>query len=340
MSLVERTHPVEGGGDGDRGLQRQLTKELVSVEHTLPRHDHRLLSLVDYIRHRLQVLDFLASLRCQGWHQVFFVFVAGVGVETLDDDILGQVDQDRALLAGVGVVESFVDNIRKLLDTLQLVRPLRAGPYDVTSRTFLEGVSADGSGGDLTDKGDHWCAVGERVLQRGHKVGGAGSTRRKCDTGGQPTPRPRITLRRVTRALLAGIVDEFDCASVKAISDWQHSPPRVSEHVGHAILPELLLQNLTTVHSGELLQVALGVEYDISRLQAPRDFLPMTDMGKTLTLGGSLRRGAIKATLAFVCAGGRAGRAQSQRSLTQSSGCDSPQHSGLCTQLSPAQCSQ
>ena len=65
-------------------------------------------------------------------------------------DVLGQIDKHRAGATGLGNVKSFVDTSWNVMRVLDQHVPLRAGTGDAGDVRFLERVSANGAGGDLT----------------------------------------------------------------------------------------------------------------------------------------------------------------------------------------------
>lgn len=91
------------------------------------------------------------------------------------EGVLGDVDEDGAGAAGGGDVEGLGDGVRDVLGLGDQEVVLGDRHRDAADVGFLEGVGADGLGGDLSGDRDERDGVHVRVGDRGDQVGGAGA---------------------------------------------------------------------------------------------------------------------------------------------------------------------
>ena len=101
----------------------------------------------------------------------------------LDEDVLGDVDQDRALATGGGDVERFLDRRRDFGGAHQQVVVLRDRQGDAGDVGFLEPVAADQVSGDIAGQHDHRHGVHVGGGDAGDEVGRAGAGGGQADAG-------------------------------------------------------------------------------------------------------------------------------------------------------------
>ena len=224
--------------------------ELVELLRAVRQHDaapgieHRLLGVEDHV---------------QGPGHLPGIGMVG-GVVALDLDglgklghgaglthILGQVHQHRPRPPGPGDMKGLVYRLGQILDVLDQVVVLGAGPGDAHDVHLLKGVVADQGGGHLA--GEHHDGDGVQVGRGNarHRVGGAGA---RGDQGHPHLGRgPGIAVRGVDRSLFVAYQDMPDAGGpVQFVIDIEDHPAGVTEDVLDSLPLQAFHQNLGAGH--------------------------------------------------------------------------------------------
>jgi hypothetical protein len=189
--------------------------------------------------------------------------------------VLGQVDDHRTRPAVGRHVDGLVQDARQVLDRLDQIVVLGAGPGDAGGVGLLEGVVADQVGRYLPGQADQRDRVHQRVGQAGHRVGGPRPGGHQ--DGADPAGRTRIALGRVDRALLVAHQDVAQRILLEQrIVDRQHRAAGIAEdHV------DALVQQGADHHgrSGHLLashlpRIPSNDSPRVKKTPAPRPPLP------------------------------------------------------------------
>ncbi len=165
----------------------------------------------------------------------------------LHQDVLGQVDDDRAGAAAPRHMERLVHRAGEVLGVLHQVVVLGAGPGDADRVGLLEGVVADHVGRHLAGQADDRHGVHERVGEAGDGVGGAGSggDQDAADLAG----RAGIALGGMDGGLLVADEDVAQLVLLEdGVVDRQHSPAGIAEDHLYALLDQRLEHHLRAGH--------------------------------------------------------------------------------------------
>ncbi len=233
------TQAHQRGGDREAGDLDQLAQELgrlgAGIDHAAAAVDHGALGVGEQ-RHGLADLRRVAlhARRVGAVHVRLARRMIGAGREL---HVLGHVDEHRAGTAGGRDIEGLVQHLGEIVDVAHQPVVLGAGPRDADRVALLERVVADQMRRHLAGDADQRDRVHQRVGQRRHHVGGAG-------TGGHQrnarlAGRARIALGGVARALLVADQDVLDLALLEdLVIDRKHGATGIAENVGHAMIDE------------------------------------------------------------------------------------------------------
>ena len=151
--------------------------------------------------------------------------------------VLRHVDHDRAGPAGACDVERLVQHLGQIVDVAHQPVVLGAGPGDADGVAFLERVIADQVGRHLPGDADQRDRIHQRVGQRRHHVGGAGT--RGHQHHARLAGGARIAFGGVARALLVPHQDVLDVALLKhLVIDRQHRAAGIAEDVLDAMIDQ------------------------------------------------------------------------------------------------------
>ena len=151
---------------------------------------------------------------------------------------------------------------RELVDVLDQPVVLGAGPRDADRVAFLESVGADQRGRHLAGEADQRDRIHQRVLQRRHRIGGAGSGGHQHDA--RLAGRARIAFGRMARALLVAHENVLDIVLLEQlVIDRQHRAAGIAEEVLDAIVlaapaPPFRRRSSRGVHSSIALFIGLS----------------------------------------------------------------------------------
>ncbi|KAI3481425.1 hypothetical protein L1887_56127 [Cichorium endivia] len=316
VELVERTQALEGGGYGDVVLLGELGEQLGALgrrEDALAGVDDGTLGDADETRRLLELggEDVLLgradvgvllleggaaavagdlSARQAGDHVGLGLAVGDGLAEDACGDVLGQVDEDGAGAAGGGNLEGLVDAARELCDVLDHDVPLCAGPGDADDVSLLEGVGADGGGGDLTAEDDEGRAVAHGVLHGGDDVGCAGARGDQDDTG--LARDTRVALGHVASAVLATREHKVKVLGVvDGVEDGEDGTSGVAKNVLDVVPEHHLVEDGASGHADERLVEGVGIVARRERSDVLRRLLESrrgfgADAGRGLGCGG------------------------------------------------------
>ena len=146
-------------------------------------------------------------------------------VPLLDQDVLGQVHVHRPRAAAPGEEERFLDGAGEVVAVLHQEVVLGGGAGDSDIVGFLEGVVPDEVRGHLAGEGDERDRVHERVLERGHQIGGGGPGGHQADA--DPAGGAGVSLGRVAGGRLLADQDMTDSLEVvQDVVNRQHCAAR------------------------------------------------------------------------------------------------------------------
>jgi len=146
-----------------------------------------------------------------------------------EQDILGQIDDDRPRPAALCNIKGFVQHARQLAHVLHKVVVLGAGPRDAGGVGFLESVVADQVGRYLACQADDRDRVHQRVGEPGDCVRGTRSARHQHHA--DPSGRSRIALGGMNRAALLAYQDVAQRVLLEqSIVNRQHRAARITEN--------------------------------------------------------------------------------------------------------------
>ena len=151
--------------------------------------------------------------------------------------VLGHVDQHRAGTAGGRDIERLVQHLGEIVDVAHQPVVLGAGPGDADGVAFLERVVADQMRRHLPGDADQRNRIHQRIGQRRHHVGGAG-------TGGHQhharlAGRARIAFGGVAGALLVPHQDVLDLALLEnLVIDRKHRAAGIAEEMLDAMIDQ------------------------------------------------------------------------------------------------------
>ena len=150
-----------------------------------------------------------------------------------DLNVLREVHEHRAGLAGRRDVERLDDDARQVVHVAHEVVVLRDRARDAAGVGFLEGVVADGQGGNLAGERDHRDAVHVGGREAGDDVRGAGAGRDDADArlpGGA-----RVGVGHVGAALLVAGQDQVQLLGLgELVEDVEDRPAGIREDRLHA----------------------------------------------------------------------------------------------------------
>ena len=151
--------------------------------------------------------------------------------------VLGHVDQHRAGTAGGRDVERLVQDLGEIVDVAHQPVVLGAGPRDADGVAFLERVVADQVRRHLAGDADQRDRIHQRVGQRRHHVGGAGTGGHQHDAG--LAGRARIAFGGMAGALLVADQDVLDLALLEdLVIDRKHRAAGIAEEMLHAVIDQ------------------------------------------------------------------------------------------------------
>ena len=151
--------------------------------------------------------------------------------------VLRDVDHDRAGTAGGRDIERLVQHLGEIVDVAHQPVVLGAGPRDADGVAFLERVVADQMRRHLAGDADQRDRIHQRVGQRRHHVGGAGT--RGDQHHARLAGRARIALGGVAGALLVADQDVLDLSLLeKLVIDRKHRAAGIAEEVLDAMIGE------------------------------------------------------------------------------------------------------
>ena len=176
-------------------------------DHAAARQDDRLARLAQRLDELLDLAGFAHRPRAQqrpaAQAPVDQAFV-DLGVE----DVAGEIEIDRAGLAGHRLLERVVDLLGDALEVVDAVRPLGAGLHDRDLIDFLEHLAAELADRARAADRDHRRAVDERVGDARRQVDHARAARRHAHAG--LLQQPAIGLRHEGGGLLVPHVERAD----------------------------------------------------------------------------------------------------------------------------------
>ncbi len=226
-------------GDRKAGDLNQLAQQLggfpAGVDDAAAGIDHRTPC-------RSEQRDGLADLRgialhariVGNMHVRFARRVIGAGREL---HVFRHVHHHRAGTARGRDVERFMQHLRQILDPAHQPVVLGAGPRDADGVAFLERIVTDQMRGDLSGDADQRDRVHQRVGQRRHHVGGAGTGCHQCNA--RQTGGAGIALRRMACALLVPHQNVLDVALLKdLVVNRKHSAAGIAEDVLDPVILE------------------------------------------------------------------------------------------------------
>mmetsp|Transcript_88677 Transcript_88677/g.185354 ORF Transcript_88677/g.185354 Transcript_88677/m.185354 type:complete len:356 (-) Transcript_88677:449-1516(-) len=181
FTLIEYTHRVAGGRDGDLGLLHHLLEDLRTMVDTLANVEDRSLGLVDHLA-GLFDLGHVDHGGCIGRAGGGSLEDSFRHVSLHRDNVLGQIDVHRAWSAGRGDAESLIHCPRQLVEIEANKVPLCARPGDFCCWALLECICAHCSRRHLTGEDDHGNAIRQRVLHGCHQVSDARTAGHDGDT--------------------------------------------------------------------------------------------------------------------------------------------------------------
>ena len=137
--------------------------------------------------------------------------------------------------AAPGQEERLLDGAGEVVAVFHQEVVLGGGAGDPDIVGFLERIVPDEVGRHLASEGDERDRVHERVLERGHQVGGGGPGRHQADA--DPAGGAGVALGRVPGGRLLADEDMADSLEVvEHIVDRQHRAARQTEKEVHAFL--------------------------------------------------------------------------------------------------------
>ena len=233
--IGSETH--QGRGNREIGQLDQLAQQLAGlvagIDHAAAGIDHRLLG-VRQQRHRLADLRGVAlQLRRVGdVHVGLARRMIGAGREL---HVLRHVDHHRARTAAGRDIKRLVQHLGQILNAAHQPVVLGARPGDADGVAFLEGVVADQMGRHLAGDAHQRNRVHQRVGQRGHHVGGAGTRGHQHHAG--LAGRAGITFGGVAGALLVPHQNVLDVGLlIELVIDWKYRTARIAENVLDAVV--------------------------------------------------------------------------------------------------------
>ncbi len=146
-----------------------------------------------------------------------------------------------------GNVEGLVQDAGKIVDVLDQIIVLGAGPRDAHRVAFLESVVADQMGRNLAGNAHHGDRIHQRVGEPGHRIGGAGA-------GGDENHaafagRAGIALRRVGCPLLVADQNVLHLLLLEdLVVDRQHRAAGIAEHMLDPLVGQRLQHHLGARH--------------------------------------------------------------------------------------------
>ena len=151
--------------------------------------------------------------------------------------VLGHVDQHRAGTAGGRDIERLVQHLGEIVDVAHQPVVLGAGPGDADGVAFLERVVADQMRRHLPGDADQRDRIHQRVRQRRHHVGGAGT--RGHQHHARLAGRARIAFGGMAGALLVAHQDVLDLALLEnLVIDRKHRAAGIAEQVLDAMIDQ------------------------------------------------------------------------------------------------------
>ena len=212
------------------------------------------------------------------------VEVGGLGPVPLHGrlgDVLGHVDQDRSGAAGGGDVEGLGHHPRDVGGIGDQPVVLGDPHGDAGDVALLEGVGADGRGGDLPGHHHQGDGVHVGVGQGRHDVGGPGAAGHDGHAG--PAGDLGVPLGHVARSLLVANEDVPDGRVDDRVVHGQDGAAGEAEHDLHLLHLQALDQRLCSCefHRGAPLSTMVGGVGDVGRWSDR-----WRDMKTTSRLGG------------------------------------------------------
>ena len=231
--------PHQGRGDREAGDLDQFAQQLrcleTGIDDAAAAIDHRALGVGEQ-RHGLADLRRIAlhARRVGDVHVGLARRMIGAGREL---HVLGHVDQHRTGTARGRDIERLVQHLGEIVDVAHQPVVLGAGPGDADGVAFLEGVVADQMRRHLPGDADQRDRIHQRIRQRRHHVGGAGT--RGHQHHARLAGRARIALGGVAGALLVPDQDVLDLALLEnLVIDRKHRAARIAEDVLHAMIDQ------------------------------------------------------------------------------------------------------
>ena len=179
--------------------------------------------------------------------------------------VLGHIDHHGAGTAGAGDIERLVQHLCEIVDIAHQPVVLGAGPGDADGVALLEGVVADQMRRHLAGDAHQRNRIHQRVGQRRHHVGGAGSRGHQHHAG--LAGRARIALGGVAGALLVPHQDVLDLALLEnLVIDRKHGAAGIAEEVLHAMIDQRAHDH---GGAGHLVRIVALVAHGLLRMRCP-----------------------------------------------------------------------
>src|SRR5439155_1394605 len=173
--------------------------------------------------------------------------IAPIDLALLDrrvQHVPGEIEIDRAGLAGQRLLEGEVHLLRHTLEAVDAIRVFDAAikrPDLVDLLKYLAAELADRAG--AAERHDR-AAIDQRVGETGAEVQGSRAARRHADPW--PLGYPRIGLRHISRTLLVTRVDQANALLDRAQLGVEHRPAHDKEHVFHTLRLQAPGEDLVT----------------------------------------------------------------------------------------------
>ncbi len=174
--------------------------------------------------------------------------LAGGDIVPLSElDVLRNVDNDRPRTPVLSDEKRLMHDAREIVHILHEVIVLRAGPRNADCVAFLEGVGANQRRRNLPCDADDRDRVHQRIGETCHRIRRAGA--RGDENHADLAAGPRITFRRVNRALLVAHEEVLDARLLEnLVVDRKNSAAGISEDVLNALIGEGLKDDLGACH--------------------------------------------------------------------------------------------
>ncbi len=168
--------------------------------------------------------------------------VVGEGLE----DVLRDVYEDGAGASGCGDVEGFVEDSREFRDVLDHEVVLGGWTGDAEGVGFLEGVSTDELGGDLTGDGDDGDGIHHGVNEAGDEVHGSGARGGAAYT--DLTRSARVALGGESGILFVPDEDVFDGVVIHGVVEGESDAAGITKDHFYAFAGEAFKQDVRAAH--------------------------------------------------------------------------------------------